>query len=420
MLSVFRLIGEWVMNHIKQKSLLFILPLIPYPLRAHGISVRYLPLLEHLSREYALDLIVIGDQSDQTNWVKALEGFCRRVLMVPDPRFVSHPLSEKMRTQLYLLLPWTPPNSSLVYGADRLARDLTDIVAGKRYESVIWVTSHHTAILFPLMRAVACNRLIIDFIDSPTVCLQRRVFSLSPAWLHRYETWKMKHWERRLGREASVVIYISEDDYRLISNDRPQKVRFIANGVSIEGYSPAIAGNMGMGPSIGYIGNMGYKPNVEAVLWLYREIFLPLRRQIPNLALTIIGKNPTAEVRGLAAEEGINVTGAVDEIWPYINGVDVFAFPILRGAGVKNKVLEAMYARRPVVTTPIGNEGINGVSGRDLLVCRHAGEFQEKIGQLLASSERRQEIGEAAHSFVAEKFLWPGILKQFEAAIVGR
>jgi glycosyltransferase involved in cell wall biosynthesis len=407
------------MDDLKQKALLFILPLIPYPLRAHGISVRYLPLLQHLSREYALDLIIIGEGDGQADRIKALEGFCRRVLMVPDPRYASHPLSEKMRTQVYLLLPWTPPSASLVYGAGRLARDLTDIVAGEKYESVTWVTSHHSAVLSPLMRAVACNRLIIDFIDSPTLCLQRRVYYLGPDWLHRYDTWKMKHWERRLGREASVVIYISEDDYRLIGNDRPEKVRFIPNGVSIETYSPAIAG-YAAGPSIGYIGNMGYEPNVEAVLWLHREVFLPLRRRIPELALTIIGMNPTAEVRALGAAEGITVTGAVDEIWPHINGVDVFVFPILRGAGVKNKVLETMYARRPVVTTPIGNEGINGISGRELIVCRDAGEFQGEIMQLLQSAERRQAIGTAAHRFITEKFLWSGILQQFEAAIVGQ
>jgi glycosyltransferase involved in cell wall biosynthesis len=407
-----------IMNKVEQKALLFILPLVPYPLRAHGISVRYLPLLQHLSREYALDLIIIGEAAGQADQIKALEGFCRRVLMVPDPRYASHPLAEKMRTQFFLLLPWTPPSASLVYGAGRLARDLTDIVAGERYESVTWVTSHHSAVLFPLMRAVACDRLVIDFIDSPTVCLQRKVYSLGPAWLHRYDTWKMKYWERRLGREASVVIYISEDDYRLIGSDRPEKVWFIPNGVSIEGYSPVVAGS-GAGPSIGYIGNMGYDPNVEAVLWLYREIYLPLRQQIPELALTIIGKNPTAEIRALASEEGITVTGAVDEIWSHINGVDVFVFPILRGAGVKNKVLEAMYARRPVVTTPIGNEGINAVSGRDLLICRNAEEFQGEIMQLLDLPERRQQIGAAAHRFVAGKFLWPGILQRFETAIVG-
>ena len=77
----------------------------------------------------------------------------------------------------------------------------------------------------------------------------------------------------------------------------------------------------------------------------------------------------------LAERPGVVVTGTIDDIWSYVNGIDIFVFPLWRGVGVKNKIIEAMYARRPVVTTLVGNEGIEGTVGRDLLVCHTAEEF---------------------------------------------
>src|SRR4029079_1233690 len=98
---------------------------------------------------------------------------------------------------------------------------------------------------------------------------------------------------------------------------------------------------------------------------------------LPELSLYIIGSNPVDSVRALGKKPGVTVTGTVDDIWPYVNAIDLFVFPLWKGTGLKNKVLEAMYAKRPVVTTRIGNEGIDAVSGRDLVICDSAADFQQ-------------------------------------------
>jgi glycosyltransferase involved in cell wall biosynthesis len=164
---------------------------------------------------------------------------------------------------------------------------------------------------------------------------------------------------------------------------------------------------------------MGYPPNVEASLWLYEKVFQPLKQEIPSLSLVVIGRDPAPEIARLSVDPRVLVTGAVDEIWPLVNAVDVFAFPLLRGAGLKNKVLEAMYCRKAVVTTPLGAEGTGAVDGRDFVIARDAAAFRSEIARLFQDVERREKLGAAAREFVSSRFAWDRVLNDFEAALLG-
>jgi glycosyltransferase involved in cell wall biosynthesis len=119
-------------------------------------------------------------------------------------------------------------------------------------------------------------------------------------------------------------------------------------------------------------------------------------------------------VRDLAKHRGVLVTGTVENIWQYVNSIDLFVFPVLVGAGLKNKVLEAMYARKPVLTTEIGNEGINAVPGRDIFICSTPDEFQREAIRLLHLPEEQINIGNSAHEFIKKNFSWDKILKDYE------
>jgi glycosyltransferase involved in cell wall biosynthesis len=109
----------------------------------------------------------------------------------------------------------------------------------------------------------------------------------------------------------------------------------------------------------------------------------------------------------------------VEDIWPYVNAVDLFVFPLWSGTGVKNKILESMFAARPVITTPIGNEGIDAVDGEEIVICRDADQFRRETSRLLDSPEERRRIGENGRNFVRQRFSWPPILEAFEEVVAG-
>ena len=117
---------------------------------------------------------------------------------------------------------------------------------------------------------------------------------------------------------------------------------------------------------------------------------------------------------------GVIVTGGVDDVWPYINGIDVFLFPLLQGAGLKNKILEAMYAGRPVVTTEIGNEGIDADSRERVRALPDTRGFSAGSDQAVEFPGRKSSHGELGLAFVKKKFSWAPILSAYEQSYPGQ
>lgn len=402
-----------------RKSILMVFPTTPYPLRACGEALRYFPIVQYLSTRHDLYVIIISDFPVDSTSVRTLRQYCR-TLSVIQSRDLSYSRLQKFLTQVFLLLPWTPPISSVPYGKDQIASELRRLTSGICYDVALWVTARHAV----YTKVIKAQRHVVDFIDSPTLHFQRQVTGSLLRWpvvLQAYEVWKMRHWEAGLLRRMTACLYISPVD----ANAIPSKATtgcfpyIIPNGVSVDHYTPRVDKRM-RSPSIGFLGNMGYPPNIEAVHWLYRHVFLPVRKELPDLTLYVIGRLPDDSILSLGTQEGVVVTGEVEELWPYINGVEVFVFPLWKGTGVKNKVLEAMYARRPIVASPIAVEGVEGLPGRDLLVCETQQDFVQAALHLLRSPVIRKDLGESAHRLVTDKFSWHQVLRDFESILIGR
>ncbi len=392
----------------------------PYPLRSSGLGLRYLPVIQYLAQRHILDIMIVNRPGlPPSRAAEPLRAWCRNLFLtggeMPGP---TPGWWEKIRTHLVAWLPWTPPVHCGVYHAERMAGEMRLLAAGVQYDALVCVgMSHHTLHVWGIQAA----RRIVDFCDSPTGFYERNVMRGKETILHQYNAWKAKQYEIHLIRKATATVYISLVDANTLSlREAGEGPRYVLpNGISVDEYLPDCAESV-RAPSIGFLGNMGYPPNIEAALWLYQEVFLPLRRQIPALSLYIIGRSPAMSVLALGKNAGVVVTGEVEPIWHWINAVDLFVLPVFTGTGVKNKVLEILYAKRAILTTPLANEGIDAVSGRDLVLCDSAADFQRETLRLLGAPAERARLGESGHRWVTEHFSWDGILKDFEAVITGR
>jgi len=316
-----------------------------------------------------------------------------------------------------VILPWNPPIHFVVHFRDYLLERIKEFTFGIHYHGLIWASAHYSGHLSAILKLISVDTFIMDWVDSPSLAIKRGFFSF-PILFQKYEYWRAILWEARGIRKSTVSIYISPTDASSVPfRMTPGSKRcVIPNGISCEDYTHSINEKI-QSPNLGFLGNMSYGPNIEAVHWLYEKVFLPLRSEVPNLSLYVIGRNPVESIRELVKTEGVILTGEVDDIWPYVNAIDVFVFPVWKGIGLKNKVLEAMYAKKPVVTTPVGNEGIDAVPGRDLLVCNSSESFRHEVLRLLVSADERAAMGYRGHVFVSEKFSWDRILRGFEALI---
>ena len=395
-----------------------VFPYVPYPLRANGISVRYLPVIKYLSERHTVDIILLVNDTEVLEDIAGLKKYCNKLMIVRKAK-PNYNLLNKLKIHSLSLLSWVPL-SFYEYGGEIIPDEIEAKVKGSHYDTLVWVTARSSPYLFPTLKLINVDRVVVDFIDSPTLYAERRRKKYSKYYSQGwYECWKTRKWEERIRNKVDAAIYISEVDAETI----PQKLVYrskryvINNGLNVDLFNHDLKIEF-PSPNIGFLGHMNYPPNIEAVHWLYDNVFIPLRNKIPELSLIIIGRNPANSVIEMGKNNGVIVTGTVDDIWPYVNSVNIFVFPIWIGGGIKNKVIEAMYAKRSVITTKIGNEGINASSNQNLIICEEKDEFCNNVELLLKSNNRRDELGNAAHEFVKEKFSWKNILNKFEDIIV--
>jgi glycosyltransferase involved in cell wall biosynthesis len=177
----------------------------------------------------------------------------------------------------------------------------------------------------------------------------------------------------------------------------------IANGVDIEYFHATRIESAT--PSLIFVGSLNWYPNVDAVLFLLREIWPLAKATIPKLRLDIVGSAPPSNIVELAERlDDVTVHGFVDDVRPLMNAASVYVCPIRDGGGTKLKVLDAFAMQKCVVAHPIACEGIDAVPGRHVELAESAEAFVQSIERLLHRPSEREAMGLAARQLVVERY----------------
>ncbi len=154
-----------------------------------------------------------------------------------------------------------------------------------------------------------------------------------------------------------------------------------------------------------FVGKMDIPHNSSAVLYFCERVWPAIRRQAPETTFHIIGKNPTAEVRRLQqTQPGVVVTGEVEDVRRIAGDSALMIAPLLFGTGIKTKIVEAMSWGLPVVTSPVGSEGIGANHGEELYVCRSDEEMAGCVLTLLRDAETNERMSRNALRYVDRHF----------------
>ena len=399
----------------KLKSLLMVFPLAPWPARDNGVSIRYYPVLESLSKKYDIDVFVHSEPRTSVP-DDPVVGSLRRLAVQYCDR--SPPgLADRALTIIEMLSPFGQPYQFARYHSPPILRKLREFVTGQRYDSVLWVMHEHRHLLKRLNSQLNAARTVYDGIDSPYLHYLREPTPGGLRSLYRtFDLWKTRRWERSLLKGVDAAAYISAPDAAASTGGSDWSAEVIPNGIYLEGEELA-APTQPSGASLGFLGNMGYSQNVRGALRLYENVFLPLKKEFAELTLMIIGRSPVTAVRALSGPD-VEITGTVDSIWPYIARVNVFVYPMIGGAGLQNKILEAMHAGKPVVTTEICLKSIGAKEGEEILVGRTDEELRAHTRTLLENREYAWEIGLRGKAYVDRTFNMPQVLERFERFLI--
>lgn len=233
-------------------------------------------------------------------------------------------------------------------------------------------------------------------------CRLRGEYEVNNSLAVKKEAARIEALERKIWKQADRVLYPSSEEVEVVNSSVDSPVAMTVPAYYFDTNIKQNAwDNLSDRHDILFVAGFAHPPNVDAACWFVKEIFPIIKEKQPNIKLTLVGSNPTQEVRRLASSD-IEVTGYVtdQELENYYLQARVAVIPLRFGGGVKGKVLEAMAHGLPIVTTTIGIQGIKNAC-ESLHVARDAAEFSRATLFLLNDDALWKRNSDSSTKFVA-------------------
>jgi glycosyltransferase involved in cell wall biosynthesis len=390
---------------------LFVTPYLPSPPRFGG-QRRLHGILSGVAASSDVSVLSLVDpREDQAEARRATEAYCRRVTTVAGPRFTGS-LAGKRLVQLgSLLSPWS--YERLVHLRRALAAALGHLLATERFDVVQFEFSHMAAYR-PGVRAAPADGPAF-FLDEHNIEFDvvrqtaeagvgalRRAFSAIDWRKVRAE--ELGAWSRVDG----CTLTSARDRDRLLRLAPGTRTRVVPNGVDLGTFLPGA----GREPRrVLFFGAVDYYPNTEGLLFFLDSVLPILRRRVPGVRLSIVGRRPPAAILARRGAD-VEITGEVDDLRPHIARAAAVIAPLRIGGGTRLKILEAMAMGKAVVSTSLGAEGIDVVAGRDLLIADDAEAFADRLAQVLEDDALADRLGASARRLVEARHGWAASVEE--------
>jgi glycosyltransferase involved in cell wall biosynthesis len=373
--------------------LLFVSPYVPSPVR-----VRPYQWIRALARQgVRVRLIALRPPEDAWVHEPAVADACERMTVFPLTR---------MRTLANAAS--AMPRGLPLQAAYSLHPDAERQIAGEAREcDVVHIEHLRGALLARRVRGVPC---VIDAVDS-IASLFAQAAAQAPSWRQRWlaraELAPTRRFEATFPRRFARCVVSSARDaeaFRSLSGDDGTRVTAISNGVDLDYFRPSPVARAG--EHVLFTGKLSYHANEAAAIQLATRIMPLVWRERPQARLVLAGKDPSAALRRLARDPRIVVTGYVEDLRPCFWSSTVMVAPIVYGAGIQNKVLEAMACQVPVVASRTACAGLEPASARALLAADDVAEFAAQTVWLLSNPALRDEVGRAGRLYVERYHDW--------------
>jgi GT2 family glycosyltransferase len=278
-----------------------------------------------------------------------------RVTLLPDNNFPLQPYTRELENS----------GIEVLYGGDahetvrRLGPDLDLVILSRPHPAARW--------LDPIRAFAPRARVLYDTVDLHWLREARGAAIAQGKEEELVLTPRaaaMREIESALMRATDGTIVVTDAEGLRVQDDVPgTRVHVLPIGNPVRTTVPTVADRDG----VVFVGGFRHPPNVDAAMLLASAIMPLVWRELPDLRLTIVGPEPPRELLALT-DERIDVRGWVSDLTPVLDGARGLLAPLRYGAGLKGKVTQALAEGLPVVTTPIGAEGLAAIDGVDLLI----------------------------------------------------
>lgn len=226
------------------------------------------------------------------------------------------------------------------------------------------------------------------------------------VWVRRLGWDRLRRYEFDLYRSADLVLTLTaEERMELLRHDPDLRVGVVPYGVDVDFFKPHPSRSAE--EAIVYTGYFAQEPNRDAFHWFLEAVWPNLKKCHPHLKFYVVGQGVTSDMAEAARRDPhIVVTGAVDDVNPFLNRSRVFVCPIRMGSGFRGKILQAMAAGIPVVATTLAAEGIPAQTGHNMLLADTPHTMTEAVNLLLQDGGLRRTLAANARDLVVNRFAW--------------
>lgn len=394
-------------------KVLWITRTCPFPPN-DGEKLRQFNLIKALAPEHEVTLVCRVMTDEQQTRLPELRKHCAAVhaVRVPPPR--NH--LERLRWLLPFLVSRYPVATCTVFfrSIDQVLRKLA---ATERFDVVQvehpWMTIYLDRARFQGRPSTVLTMHNIDFLRNERI-IEHTPFGLRKLY-HVLNQTKVKRRELATLARYDTVVAMSELEREAMLAELPQlRVAVIPNGVDCQHvvYQPA----QGNQPRLVFVASLDSEANHDGAMYFIDDVLPLLKLAVPNVCVSIVGRAPRPSLQARGNGRDVVVTGAVPSVLPFYGNAAVAIVPLRSGGGTRLKILEAMAAGTPVVSTTVGAEGLDLTQGEHLLLADDAASFAAAIQRLLADPELRAAIGRRARQHVERHFDW-GIMGEQQKAV---
>lgn len=394
----------------------YVVPYVPNLIRTRPYNL--ISQLAALGHE--VTVFTLGSGAQDQRDVEALRSRVARVVYQEQPAWYSLWNSLKTvpsRRPLQTVYSWNP----------RLANQLVDLLNVPGTFDVVHVEHLRGSYYGQYVKSKVPHVPVVwDSVDCISYLFEQAsahgTGGLFGRFITRFELGRTRRMEGKLVGEFDHVLVTSETDKKALLDlaspaSKPAPISVLPNGVDLDFFHPNPEVQR-EAETLVFSGKMSYHANVSMVKFLSAEIMPRVWANKPEVRLVIVGKDPTPEVRALGADPRITVTGTVDDIRPYLWRATLAVVPLVYGAGIQNKILEAMACGTPVVTTSKTLSSLGVTPGKELVVADGANEFALAILNLLDDRRWQAEVGKAGAGYVNVHHSWTAKARQLLACYI--
>lgn len=387
---------------------LWVVPYLPWPTTSGGKTRQYQLLRSLAARGHRITLLVQSKVPADDECRRMLEPLLERLIVLP-----RRSLRSPFTLLAALLAPW--PLLASVNGLSAGLRARFEALLDEGGWDVVQV--EHSYGFQPLAAALRRRRqpflLTEHNLES---ALGAATYDRLPRWMTpfvRYDQWRARRWERQVFAQAAQVLAVTEEDARAMRRLSATSVAVVVNGVDCRAFASVQAEPDSQ--RVLFVGNYEYAPNRDAVQWALDEVFPRLWQRWPQARFVVAGYALPDDWAQRWNDPRIEWLGFVEDLPALQSRCAAFLAPLRHGGGSKLKVIEALAAGLPLVSTAQGVSGLAVADRQDYLAGESAQELADALAEVLGDAAFARRLADNGRNYVNREHDWSGVATRLEA-----